>query len=197
MCTGSTAPALTGTRLSFLSRAVGVLRKIVSYGRTSSVSWWLNDRERRVIMRKSLGVILLVGIGFVMGGVGVRAMNNMPKKYAFILQAGTESHEGMARALHAMLYATELKKKGHDVVLIFDGAGTEWAEALSRPDNKLHPVYQKLMDSGVVEVVCDFCSTAFKVKDALAKEGAHFEGEYQGHPSIAKWVDQGYQLVVL
>ena len=83
------------------------------------------------------------------------------------------------------------------MVLIFDGAGTEWAEALSHPDNKLHLAYQKPMDSGVVEVVCDFCSTAFKVKDALAKEGAHFEGEYQGHPSIAKWVDQGYQLVVL
>jgi hypothetical protein len=124
-------------------------------------------------------------------------MNHTPKKYAFILQAGTETHEGMARALHALLYSRELKEKGHDVVLIFDGAGTEWAEALSHADNKLHPAYQKLMDAGVVEVVCDFCSTAFKVKDALAKEGAHFESEYNVHPSIAKWVDQSYQIVVL
>lgn len=119
------------------------------------------------------------------------------KKFAVILQAGKESHEGMARALHAMLYSKELKEKGYDVVLIFDGAGTEWAEALMDEKNKLSPVFQQVQSLGIVQVVCDYCSTAFKVKAPLQKKGAHFEGDYGGHPSIAKWVDQGYQLVVL
>ena len=43
-----------------------------------------------------------------------------------VLQAGTDSHEGRARALHAVLYASELADAGATVRLVFDGAGTGW-----------------------------------------------------------------------
>lgn len=43
-----------------------------------------------------------------------------------VLQAGTDSHEGRARALHSVLYATELREAGATVRLVFDGAGTGW-----------------------------------------------------------------------
>lgn len=38
------------------------------------------------------------------------------------------SDETMARAVHAFLYARELKEHGHEVRLVFDGAGAEWAD---------------------------------------------------------------------
>ena len=120
-------------------------------------------------------------------------------QYAIILQAGKEGHEGMARAVHAFLYAQELKEHGHDVVLIFDGAGTEWAEELSNPESqsKLKAMYEQLKQAGIVEVVCDFCANAFEFKDRLAQRQLPLVAEYAGHPSIAKWVDQGYQLIIL
>ena len=144
-------------------------------------------------MKTLSAIVASLMVGLILTGCAVKT----PQKFAIILQAGTETHEGLARALHAMLYAKELKEKGHPVVLIFDGAGTEWAEALEHPDNKLHPIYEQLKQSGITEIVCDFCSTAFKVKPALEKVGAHFDNAYNGHPSIAKWVNQGYQLLVL
>jgi hypothetical protein len=120
-------------------------------------------------------------------------------KYLIILQAGKESHEGMARAVHALLYTRELKEHGHDVVLVFDGAGTEWAEEWTKPDstNKLTPMYRELSKLGVTEIICDFCAGAFQVKDALKGRKVELTGEFQGHPSIAKWADKGYQLVIL
>ena len=120
-------------------------------------------------------------------------------KYAIILQAGKESHEGSARAVHAFLYAAELKERGHEVVLIFDGAGTEWAEELSNPDSasKLKPAYEQLKEQGIVEIVCDFCAAAFQVKEQLVERELPLVAEYEGHPSIAKWLDEGYQLIVL
>lgn len=120
-------------------------------------------------------------------------------KYLVILQAGKESHEGMARAVHALLYTQELKEHGHDVVLIFDGAGTEWAEEWTNPesDNKLKPMYEALRESGVTEVICDYCAAAFQTKARLTGRNVPLTAEYQGHPSIAKWADEGYQLVVL
>jgi hypothetical protein len=124
----------------------------------------------------------------------------VPKgKYLVILQAGKESHEGMARAVHALLYTRELKEHGHDVVLLFDGAGTEWADEFTNPDSthKLTPMYRELNKLGVTEIICDFCTGAFKVKDALKSRKIELTGDYQGHPSIAKWADRGYQIIVL
>ncbi len=120
-------------------------------------------------------------------------------KYAVILQAGKKSHEGSARAVHAFLYAKELKEHGHEVLLIFDGAGTEWAEELSNPGStsKLKPAYDGLMEQGIVEIICDFCANAFKVKAPLVERERPLVGEYEGHPSIAKLVDEGYQLLIL
>lgn len=120
-------------------------------------------------------------------------------KYLIILQAGKESHEGMARAVHALLYSKELKEHGHEVALVFDGAGTEWVEEWTNPEstNKLKPMYEELRKSGITEIICDFCAGAFQNKEKLQERKTSLTAEYQGHPSIAKWADRGYQIVVL
>lgn len=124
-----------------------------------------------------------------------------PGKYLVILQAGKGPlHlEGMARAVHALLYTKELKEHGHEVVLVFDGAGTKWVEEWMDPesDNKYRPLYEELRKAGVTQIICDYCASAFQVKKKLQKRNAVFAGDYQGHPSIAKWADQGYQIVIL
>ena len=142
---------------------------------------------------------MLSFIALLCAGYSIHKIQPAQKKFAIVLQAGKETHEGMARAVHALLYAAELKEKGYDVVLIFDGAGTEWAEELSNPDSqsKLLPIYQSLKKSGVVEVVCDFCAVAFGVKEKLCDRQSPLVSEYKGHPSIAKWIKKGYQLIVL
>jgi len=120
------------------------------------------------------------------------------RKFAIILQADSGSHEGLARALHALLYAEELREGGYPVVLIFDGAGTTWAEALQDSTNRLHALYERLKRAGVVEEICDFCSGAFGVKESLKKrENIPLVSGFKGHPSIRKWVDIGYQVIVL
>lgn len=120
-------------------------------------------------------------------------------KYLVVLQAGKESHEGMARAVHALLYSKELKEHGHEVVLLFDGAGTEWIAEWSKPDSsdKLAPMYQELREAGVTQVICDFCANAFQVKASLEENKTPLTAEYKGHPSIAKFADKGYQIIVL
>ena len=125
--------------------------------------------------------------------------DNSHQKFLIILQAGTESHEGMARAVHALLYSKELKENGHDVILVFDGAGTEWIHEWSNPNStdKLLRSYKELKAAGVTEIIGDYCAYAFHAKKDLKERNVPLTREYQGHPSIAKWVNQGYQLVIL
>ncbi len=134
---------------------------------------------------------------FIIVSLMVACQGSANRKYLIILQAGTESHEGMARAVHALLYATELKEASYEVALVFDGAGTEWAKVLLDQENKLHPAYEKLEKMGVTQIICDFCSRAFHVREDLEKGKVPLVAEFEGHPSIVKWIKEGYIPIVL
>lgn len=151
------------------------------------------------MMKRWIGLTVMVAALLGFAGVGLYAQTPKSGKYLVILQAGTESHEGMARAVHAFLYARELKEHGHEVRLVFDGAGSEWAEELSNPasESKIKPMYNEFKKQGISEVICDFCAGAFGVKEKLQGRQLPLTAEYEGHPSIAQWADQGYQIVIL
>jgi len=119
-------------------------------------------------------------------------------KYAIVLQAGNETNEGGARAMHALLYASELLSNGYEVVLVFDGAGTGWANELAKGEHPLNALYRELKAKGIMEEVCDDCAEHLKVKDMLTEEQkALLTGEYRGHPSLVRWIKQGYRILVL
>ena len=120
------------------------------------------------------------------------------RKFLIILHASAGEYSGWARALHALLYAKELKSGGHEVALLFDGAGTEWADALQNEKNDHHAHYLAVKKMGITEMVCDVCTGVFKVKGRLKTMSYNcFAGENEGHASIRKWVDQGYEIITL
>ena len=81
--------------------------------------------------------------------------------------------------------------------LIFDGGGTKWIEEFSK-EHKITPLSQSLKSSGVIAGVCDYCDTSFGgEKDLLKKKKLPLINEYKGHPSLAKLVSSGYQIITL
>lgn len=123
------------------------------------------------------------------------------QKIAIVLQAGAETHEGLARALHALLYTKELVEEGITARLIFDGAGSEWAAKLIAPESPqekgLSVLFAGLKSQGVAYDICDYCSGAFHVKDKLQEAGVPLSGQYMNHPSIASMVKDGFQVWIL
>jgi hypothetical protein len=140
-------------------------------------------------------IALLTGLAAVAGW----AQEKEPAgKVAIVLLAGNETNEGMARAVHALLYARELADSGFKVALIFDGAGTGWAEEMNKPENPLHRHYQEFKQRGIVEEICDYCSERLGHRENISEEQRKLVvGDYEGHPNIAKWVSMGYQIIVI
>lgn len=138
---------------------------------------------------------LIVGLVLLLSGCSTMSVQ---LKYAIVLQAGAETNEGMARAVHALLYARELAEHGYAVVLIFDGAGTGWANELRKPGHQLHEHYQKVKALGTIEEICDYCADSFQVKEQLPQlQQQLLVGDYEGHPSLVKWIEQGYEVIIL
>lgn len=116
------------------------------------------------------------------------------KKFAILVHS-TEN-EG-AKALHALLYAQELHEAGHNVKVIFDGAGTVWIKKFENPENKYHPLYKAVKKLGVIAGACEYCAEAFQVNTEVRESGITSLGEVNGHPSLAQLVAEDYQLIIL
>ena len=114
-------------------------------------------------------------------------------KVAIVVVADTEGHGNLGRIVNALEAAKEFKEAGDEVQLIFDGAGTQWIGALADSSHKAHPIYREVKD--VIYGACAFCSEAFGAKDDVVAEGIDLLDEYDSHPSIRKWVDDGYQII--
>ena len=114
-------------------------------------------------------------------------------KAAVIVLAGTESHVEEGRLVNALETATEFAEtEGDEVELVFDGAGTQWIPELEAEDSDYHELYLAIRDDAAV---CDYCSGAFGVSEAVEDAGITVLSEYDGHPSIRSLVDDDYEAI--
>ncbi|MFB6351431.1 MAG: hypothetical protein ABEN55_17590 [Bradymonadaceae bacterium] len=116
-------------------------------------------------------------------------------KTALIVFAGTDGHSDLGRVFNALETAREFKEDGDggDVKLIFDGAGSEWIPKLEDPDHKAHGIYDSVRD--VIEGACQFCARSFGVYEEIEATEVEFLDEFDGHPSIKRLIDEGYEVV--
>jgi hypothetical protein len=114
-------------------------------------------------------------------------------KAAIVLFADTETKEGLGRMSNALTSVREFKEEGQEVTLIFDGAGTKWIGELSDPDHKYNSHFESVKDD--IQGACTYCARALGVKDKVQESGVELLGEFEGHPSLAKLVTQGYQVI--
>jgi hypothetical protein len=113
-------------------------------------------------------------------------------KAVVLVLADTETHEDRGRIRNALETAKEFKDAGDDVKLIFDGAGTRWIPVISKPDNKYNELYVGLKDRSLA---CKYCAAAFGATTGIQDAGVPLLDEYHGHPSLRKFVSQGYQVI--
>lgn len=114
-------------------------------------------------------------------------------KAAVIILAGTEGHENLGRLVNGLETAKEFAENEMDSVeLIFDGAGTQWIPELEDENSDQHELYQSVRND---TSVCDYCSGAFGVEDAVAESGLVTRDDHDGHPSIRSLVAEDYEII--
>ncbi|MBI4595114.1 MAG: DsrE family protein [Candidatus Tectomicrobia bacterium] len=119
----------------------------------------------------------------------------MSKTAIFLLSGVQDFHH--AAAFHALTYAHDLKTANIDVKLVFDGAGTGWITEWAKPESRLHQLFEEVKTSGLIDGVCEFCIGHYGNKELAQKEGLAMLCESQGHPNIARYVSEGYQIIVI
>lgn len=104
-----------------------------------------------------------------------------------------ETHAHLGRATNAFTTSKEFKQAGDDVVMVFDGAGVETVAALADPEHQMHKLYLQVEDR--VAGACRYCARAFDVYEKLEELGVPFLSDFEQHPSLRKFVNEGRQII--
>ncbi|WP_309122505.1 hypothetical protein [Paenibacillus sp.] len=117
-------------------------------------------------------------------------------KFVFIIQA---NQQDVGKAVHGLLYGKELYDEGFEVEIVFDGAGTQWPDELSKANHPFHPLYKQVLQAGLIKGGCQACSGFFETETEMKEAGVPTVGNHKtgGHLPFAQYVKDGYFPIVL
>lgn len=97
--------------------------------------------------------------------------------------------------VHVLLNALDLKAKDYDVRVIVEGAAVKLVPELAKPDFPLYGLWEKVTADGLVEGVCRACSHKLGTLDAAKAQGLPLLDDMSGHPGMAGYRDQGFEII--
>ncbi|MDH5523393.1 MAG: DsrE family protein [Desulfobulbaceae bacterium] len=99
--------------------------------------------------------------------------------------------------IHALLNGLEMQEKGWDVKLVIEGLATKHVQSLNDPLKTFAPLYQMAKKKGLIAGVCRACAKKVGVLDSVEEQGLKLLGEMHGHPSMAGYIEQGYEIITV
>jgi hypothetical protein len=102
---------------------------------------------------------------------------------------------GNSAIYRSLMFAQELQLAGDDVIIVFDGAGSQAAAELVQPGHRMHPLFQDVR--GRVRGVCRFCAKSYGVLEAVEASGLTLLDDDRGHASLRALLEEGYQIITV
>ena len=118
-------------------------------------------------------------------------MNEIYKKVALVAFQGD-----IMCFTHVLLNGIDMHEKKYDVKIIIEGASTKLIKDFH--DDEQTPfrnLYLKVKELKLIDAVCRACATKMNSINEVEKEGLPIKGEMSGHPSLADYINQGYDII--
>lgn len=112
------------------------------------------------------------------------------KKYALFVFNG----EPMC-FIHVLLNALDMAERGDAVQIVLEGAAVKLIPELYREDNPQYTLWHKCLEQELVAGACKACSNKLGTLEAAQKHNLPLLAEMSGHPAIAGFREQGYEVI--
>lgn len=97
--------------------------------------------------------------------------------------------------VHVLLNALDMKAKGYEVKVIIEGSATKLVEELADESKPFANLYQKVKDQGLIDCVCKACASKMNSLHSAMGQQLPLCDELSGHPSMAKYMEQGFEII--
>lgn len=98
---------------------------------------------------------------------------------------------------HALLNLMDMRGRDWDARLVIEGTATKQIVELDDPGKPFADLYAWARKEGAIDCVCQACSSKTGVLDKAKEQGLPLCKELKGHPSIARYIDEGFEIIVL
>ena len=97
--------------------------------------------------------------------------------------------------IHVLLNALDMQSRAYDCRIIIEGAATRLLPVLAGEDHPLHVLWQKVTSGGLVAGVCRACAAKMGTLDEAKAQGLPLLADMNGHPSMAAYKDDGFDII--
>ncbi|MBN1539495.1 MAG: DsrE family protein [Candidatus Thermoplasmatota archaeon] len=98
--------------------------------------------------------------------------------------------------IHVLLNTLDMHERGYDVRLVIEGSATKLVASMNVPEDPLHVLYSQVKEKGLVHCVCKACASKMGTLASAQEQGLAVCGPMKGHPSMAEYREQGYEVIV-
>jgi hypothetical protein len=97
--------------------------------------------------------------------------------------------------IHVLLNALDMQAKDIECRIVVEGSATRLVPDLAGPDHPLNKLWEKTKAAGLVEGVCRACSQKMGTLAAAQEQGLALLDDMNGHPSMARYRSEGYEII--
>jgi hypothetical protein len=97
--------------------------------------------------------------------------------------------------MHVLLNALDMNEKGYEVKIVIEGSATKLVPELNKEDNPMHRLYEKAKGLDLIDGACKACSNKMGTLEAAKAQGLRLLDEMTGHPSIARYKEEGFEVI--
>ena len=93
---------------------------------------------------------------------------------------------------HIMMNALDFNKKGYEIGVVLESEG---CKLIPMYEENVNEKFEKMKELGLIVSVCRACAQATGALESAEKQGLPIHDELFGHPSLEKWIKEGYELI--
>lgn len=97
--------------------------------------------------------------------------------------------------VHVLLNALDMKERGQESTIIFEGQSVNLVAELEKANNPFHALYLKARQQNLIRGVCRACSAKLGALEAVQTAGLPLLDDMSGHPSLAAIMAQGFTVL--
>lgn len=97
--------------------------------------------------------------------------------------------------VHVLLNALDMDSNGIEVKIVIEGAAVKLVPEWIKPGSPLNGPWQKVLKAGLVAGVCKACAAKLGTLDATVDQELELLGDMSGHPGMAAYMKDGYEII--
>ena len=97
--------------------------------------------------------------------------------------------------VHVLLNALDMKDRGYAVKIVIEGSATGLIPEIANRQNPFNALYLKVKKLDLLDGACKACSNKMGTLEAVKAEGLLLLDEMTGHPSMARYQDEGFEVI--